>query len=270
MILILSTAYDDDTNIVMEHLTNLRQKYIRINDLDLFNGYTKMYYEINTEPSLIVENDIFGKIDLSEVQCVWFRKFGFFENFKKYLEGESNLEMFEYLKTEYTAVLDLFFDFLKNKKWLNNYINVKKLTKANALVCCNKIGLLTPKTFITNHNEKFDITEKYITKSIKDGLLVSANDKMFFFMTKEVTPKIVIDYNSFFPSLFQTQIKKEYELRIFHLNGRNYPMAIFSQNDKQTEIDYRHYNYKKPNRVVPYSLPVEIDKKISQLMKLLG
>lgn len=270
MILILSTPNDDDTNIVMEHLSILGQKCIRINDLDIFTGNTKMYYDVTPEPTLIVENDFFGKINLANVNCVWYRKFGFFHKFKDKLLGEKNLEILEYLKSEHTAILDLFFDFLKDKKWLNNYVNVKKLTKIDTLIQSGKIGLSTPKTIITNYNDKSLLNKEYITKSVRDGALIDVNEKTFFFMTQEVKLNIIKKYNNFFPSLFQEKITKEYELRIFHLNGKNYPMAIFSQNDKQTKTDYRHYNYNKPNRVIPYCLPDEIDQKITQLMLALG
>jgi glutathione synthase/RimK-type ligase-like ATP-grasp enzyme len=46
-------------------------------------------------------------------------------------------------------------------------------------------------------------------------------------------------------------------------------MAILSQNDEQTKIDFRHYNAQKPNRNVPYLLPEEISIKIDRLMKKL-
>ncbi|MDQ0066168.1 grasp-with-spasm system ATP-grasp peptide maturase [Chryseobacterium lathyri] len=270
MILILSTPNDDDTNIVMEHLTMLGEKFIRINDLDLFNGNTKMYYELSPEPKLFVENIFFGRINLSDIQCVWYRKFGFFDKFKKKFRGETNVEMLEYLKLEYTTTLDLFFDFLKDKKWLNNYLKVKNLSKISTLIASQKIGLKIPQTHITNHTDSLNPNESYITKSIKDGTVIDVGEKTFFFLTKEVNPKTMARYDHFFPSLFQEKINKEYELRIFHLNGKNYPMAIFSQRDRQTGVDYRHYNYSKPNRMIPYTLPEEIDEKICRLMKDLG
>ena len=48
-----------------------------------------------------------------------------------------------------------------------------------------------------------------------------------------------------------------------------YPMAIFSQNDETTKIDYRNYNYDKPNRNVPFVLPKLILKKIKKFISKL-
>ena len=73
-------------------------------------------------------------------------------------------------------------------------------------------------------------------------------------------------YETLFPSLFQELVEKEYELRVFYINRTFYSMAIFSQLDKQTSIDFRNYNRQKPNRTVPYQLPLHIEKKLLQLI----
>jgi glutathione synthase/RimK-type ligase-like ATP-grasp enzyme len=69
-----------------------------------------------------------------------------------------------------------------------------------------------------------------------------------------------------FPSLIQEYIEKEYEVRVFYLDGVCYSMAIFSQNDTQTSVDFRQYNRKKPNRNVPYHLPVSLQEKVEKIM----
>ena len=44
-------------------------------------------------------------------------------------------------------------------------------------------------------------------------------------------------------------------------------MAIFSQEDEQTKVDFRNYNKSKPNRCVPYKLPDYIMKKLDLFMQ---
>ena len=44
-------------------------------------------------------------------------------------------------------------------------------------------------------------------------------------------------------------------------------MAIFSQNNVNTQVDYRNYDHEKPNRCVPYNLPNTIKRKIFKFMK---
>mgnify|MGYP000874440113 CR=1 FL=1 len=46
-------------------------------------------------------------------------------------------------------------------------------------------------------------------------------------------------------------------------------MAIFSQNNPKTQIDFRNYDYDKPNRLNPFKIPIEISNKIIKLMKKL-
>lgn len=72
--------------------------------------------------------------------------------------------------------------------------------------------------------------------------------------------------DSFLPSFVQEYIDKKYELRVFFLKGKFYSMAIFSQLDDQTKLDYRNYNRTKPNRAVPYKLPIVIEKKLTAFM----
>lgn len=270
MILILSTPNDDDTNWVMEHLSRLGEKHIRINDLDLFTGKTKMYVELQPFPKLFVENIFFGKVDISDVNCVWYRKFGFFRKYREHIISETNIEMLDYLKSEYMSTLDIFFEFLKDKRWLNHYLNVNQMTKIGCLMMAQELGIKIPQTYITNNSNNLNYNQSYITKSIKDATVLDIEDKIFYFFTNEIREKKIRSYENFFPSLFQEKINKEYELRIFHLNGKNYSMAIFSQTDNQTSTDYRQYNYVNPNRLVPYTLPNDVDQKISSLMKKLG
>ena len=76
--------------------------------------------------------------------------------------------------------------------------------------------------------------------------------------------------NIFFPSLFQVEVKKDYELRIFYLRGDFYAMAIFSQEYEMARTDFRKYSGEKPLKCVPYSLPDEIKKKLKKLMDMLS
>ncbi|MCA6439164.1 MAG: hypothetical protein IM581_04500 [Chitinophagaceae bacterium] len=62
----------------------------------------------------------------------------------------------------------------------------------------------------------------------------------------------------FLPSLLQENIEKEFELRIFYMNNRYYAMAIFSQTDAKTVVDFRRYNFAKPNRGVPFVIPQDL------------
>lgn len=74
---------------------------------------------------------------------------------------------------------------------------------------------------------------------------------------------------TFFPTLFQTEIPKAYELRIFYLAGRCYAMAMFSQASRRTAIDFRRYSASEPTRSVPYRLTASQEANVRTLMDLL-
>lgn len=67
-------------------------------------------------------------------------------------------------------------------------------------------------------------------------------------------------------SVFQEKLDKELEIRTFFLNGKCYSMAIFSQLDSQTSVDFRKYNLTTNNRNVPYQLSRMLEEKITKLM----
>ncbi len=72
--------------------------------------------------------------------------------------------------------------------------------------------------------------------------------------------------NAFFPTLFQKNIHKKYELRIFYLKGKCYSAAMFTQGNEKTVVDFRNYDDEKPTRIVPFQLPGELEEKLILLM----
>jgi glutathione synthase/RimK-type ligase-like ATP-grasp enzyme len=47
-------------------------------------------------------------------------------------------------------------------------------------------------------------------------------------------------------------------------------MAIFSQKDAKTSVDFRNYNKESPNRVVPFQIDKGYSKKLSLLARQLN
>ena len=76
--------------------------------------------------------------------------------------------------------------------------------------------------------------------------------------------------NFFFPSLFQEYIEKKLEIRTFFMDGQFFSMAMFTQQDSKTTIDFRNYNFKSPIRTVPFKLPEIVENKLIALFELLN
>jgi len=136
-------------------------------------------------------------------------------------------------------------------------------------------GLDIPFSCITNDKDEivtlFNSYPKLITKPIDDIESFQLNEKTWIPYTSFITKDLIesVSDREIFPSLIQEYIDKEYEIRTFYLDGKCYSMAIFSQDDEQTSVDFRQYNKVKPNRNVPYLLPKEMECKIKIFMNKL-
>jgi ATP-GRASP peptide maturase of grasp-with-spasm system len=147
-----------------------------------------------------------------------------------------------------------------------------ELNKLLVLHAAREAGLLIPAFHISNCRAslKAAIADKpAITKPITDGLYLFDNEQANtgYFSYTEALAVSELDQlpDRLSPSLVQEQILKRMDVRVFFLEGRCYAMAIFSQRDEQTRVDFRRYNYIKPNRTVPLRLRPDLEAKIARL-----
>lgn len=276
MILLIAEEKDQSMNKVIDWLYYLNKKFIRINE----NSTNKLieFSLNNSEQFFIFENSENGIIDTRNLTSCWIRRGSFlFEplDYKDYFYDNIVLSqhVFNYLISENSFLHSHLITFLETniQFTLGNFnYNINKL---DVLQNAKKVGLKIPDTDIIT--QKKDITKikqkKCITKGIQNSIEISTNNESITSFTEFVdVKKIVNSENNFFPTLFQNNIQKKFEIRVFYLNGKCFSMAIFSQNDNQTMIDFRKYNWENPNRNVLYKLPLDIEIKIELLMQNLG
>lgn len=278
MIAILSTENDLSTDQVMDWLYHKRADFIRINDNHLVDNYLSMQFEItNAQTRKVLRDELNNEmIDIEAINVIWFRKFGFYQEselYKNLMEiGESNVS--SQIMGEYNITLKFFTNFLNDRKWLSHPKNVH-VNKIDVMIKAKNCKLNIPKTYIVSKkndlNKFVNGTKKYITKPIHYGVSFKKDDEIYSIYTALLNKKILDELpNEFFPSLIQEYIEKEFELRVFYLDKKCYSMAIFSQSDEQTKVDFRNYNNENPNRTIPYNLSKSLTKKIENLMVLLG
>lgn len=259
MIMILSEDNDLSTTQVIQWLDFFKKAWIRINISDKIN------FEFSgTDINFILDS---ASCKLSEIHSVWFRR-GFF-SFDSLLSTEFKI-FDDFLKTEYKNLIEYVYYKLSEKKCINN-IQSYAVNKLIISSIARTIGLKTPEDLIFSNSSFFQKNENknYITKSISGRGMFSFDNFTIYNYTR------LIDFNKvksklFFPSLIQNYIEKKYELRIFYLEDEFYSMAIFSQKDKTTTIDFRNYNSEIPNRTVPFILPENIKKGLIELTKKIG
>ncbi len=155
---------------------------------------------------------------------------------------------------------------------INNYLysNVNKLIiQKNA----SNLGLEPPPSITTNSKKRLiEFAEEHnhiVTKTANESLFFGNNELWLNVYTEKITDDFIKNLpDKFPPSFFQKQIQKHFEIRSFYIDSEFYSMAIFSQNNEKTQVDFRHYDKNKPNRNVPFQLPKHIEHKADALMKM--
>ena len=171
-------------------------------------------------------------------------------------------------KYESDVFSTFFLKYLAKAKWVTNVeqLHVNKLVVLQKAI---EVGLDVPKTLITNNlNDLKHFFLEYpsiITKPVSEMEIIQFDNRFFSNHTSIVQEKD-LETDRIPLTLFQESIEKEFEIRTFYFYGKCFSMAIFSQNDDQTKVDFRVYNHAKPNRRVPYTLESSLENKIIELM----
>ncbi len=246
MVLIHSITLDPSTNSVIDWLYFTGQSFFRINESSL--------YQIKFNEKIKIED-----WDVNDFTSYWYRR-GIFSSLSS--SNSASLQVQYLLEENQVKILQYVEDKLCEKKHLNRYFN-SKTNKLLVLKKAKKLGLMVPHFVLTDQLKESD--KKYIYKPINEGGHIELKD-----YTGNAYTELFNEENQnicYGLTFFQEFIEKKYELRIFYLDGRFFPMTIMSQKDKQTKIDFRHYNDNKPNRTVPFQLPKDIEEKLEKLMK---
>lgn len=154
-----------------------------------------------------------------------------------------------------------------NTRWLSNYES-NQLDKIKVLSIAREKGLNIPDTIVTTSkmilNEFFQRYGSVISKSAFENIpyIKTANGYLKNFVGVIDSSMMESLPDSFFPSFFQRMIPKDFDVRVFFLDGKLYPMAIFSNS-----VDYRA-DYAL-HRNVPLKLPEVLERKICSLMNQL-
>lgn len=275
MILILSENFDASTNKVIDWIRFFGSKAIRINETDLFDSVTIEMFDNEKE----IEFCLYSKdnqILLSEIKSFWYRRGSFKLNLPQKLTTINEPDYIKWYEREIYFLKESLYDILCKKHHIGD-IRDNRINKIDVLLLARAFGLEIPKTIITNEKiqlKKFlkKCSNRAISKSIKDNLHSQINESCYVMQYTKLVDNNVFDElpNTFGYTLFQECIEKKFELRIFYLDNEFYSMAIFSQNNPKTEIDFRKYDTEKPNRTIPFKLPTEIEDKLRQLMNSLN
>jgi len=276
LVLIFSVENDLSTTQVIKWLKFNKCKFIRINDNDIIEIlYIKLDGDFEFEIEIKTYNSMV-RVNSKNIEFVWYRRGVFstrsslIKTDKIKLRSEIN-SINNYILAENYSAWKTIEDYM--------YSNIPHLNKPRDTIA-NKItmlriaqnnGFVIPKSIVSttqSNIKEFVNDNNSITKPISQGWIDrKESDISIDLLTEklelEITNDLEANVNA---TLVQELVDKRYELRVFHLMGCNFASCIFSQNDDQTKVDFRNYNFKRNNRVVPYTLGKSIEIKINKFM----
>ncbi len=235
MVLIITQDENElTTEEVIDWLHYLGCKSYRLNGEDLQNK--PFIWKLSNEDSefSILPNTI----NINDFKVVWYRRWSkyskihaiSFEN----LSLLTNYNLKNHLKFEFGTLSRYLFAKLKKIRNFDSPLTFH-LNKLEVLQLASKVGVRIPKTLVTNKKNElldfYDLGKRIITKPISDGTYFDSIDYDIYTMpTKELKFEDITQLKeSFFPSLFQELIEKEFEIRAYFLNNNFFSIAIFYQ-----------------------------------------
>lgn len=273
MILIVSKESDHVTSEVLKWLYYYNLPFVRLGESEFLKD---LKITINTEKVSLTFSTNNYSINYDEIRFFWFRKdfIHILKDFEINHDVAFNKSDYKrFLNNELNTVHDFLIHMLEKKDFLGNYAagNSNKLI---AFTAAKEVGLIVPHTILSTTIEDFkniERPENWVVKPIQDYFVTTNefNECSAYFSNIEILSAIDLTiFNGLvFPSCVQHYIDKLFEIRVFFIYGECYSMAIFSQLDEVTTLDFRNYNFDKPNRMCPFKLPLDIELKIVKLMK---
>jgi len=220
--------------------------------------------------SLEVENQQ-KKFYAKDVYSVWVRKIG-----TPYISENMDPLLRQGCITEAQEVLEIFLRVFDHVRWIDDPARVQKAEdKLYQLRMAQSVGLVTPRTLITNDPQKVqefyhslggDIVAKMITP-----LTVSMEGNTPFVHTSRIKPEDLqhLETLRYSPMAFQEYISKEYELRIIYVDGEIFTGALHWQAPGEAPVDWRSSD-QEVFTWEHFNLPGTMADKIRALMKQMG
>jgi ATP-GRASP peptide maturase of grasp-with-spasm system len=285
MILIFSQAtHEPTTEFVMDWLEDLGASCLRLNGEDL-DGDCSVSLRLSTEGAeltLDAGEDGGGPLPLRQIKAAWYRRWqshqrhGAVEMVDRRLgiEQQARLDLYRHLNIEGRKLSEMLYAHLSKVPWLNTPASASP-NKLLVLERAAAAGLEIPATLVTTRRAEVEafaaVHGELITKPIGEAHSFYLEGEYHSLHTLALSAADIAGLPDAFPaSLFQERLDKRYELRVFYLAGECHAMAIFSQRDPQTQVDFRNYNFAHPNRNVPYRVSAATAAAIDVLMRGLG
>jgi ATP-GRASP peptide maturase of grasp-with-spasm system len=290
MVFIQSDSNDASTNDVLDwiyYLSGNTPDVVRVNDTHNIKAIT---IHITNDIASVALKAEGAEVNTDVIQSYWYRRgrltmkqqafakdgkeaLALSLNTRRYLDNEMGF-VYEYLENSLAGCI----------RGLNRPKD-DQTNKLSNLQLAAGLGLAIPESIVTNEfaalqnfagKHKQIITKTLASNafgcSFELGIMVRIGMGTILLNEEDIKAHGVMWHKTDLPlpAFYQQYIEKRLELRIFCLGNTFYTMAIFSQANEHTRIDFRNYDPERPNRCVPYTLPEIVSVKLKAFMKSAG
>lgn len=257
MILIFTRQTDDTTIDMIRWIQSMGECIFRINSV----------------------NDIYplqNHIEQNEIKGAYFNGMGLLRN---KIETEDQLLQYQienYLNDDAEIMFSYLFSGIPEAKVFGLMPYSEKINKLGILKEAERIGFLIPDFKLVSTRSMLIEAKKewgrMICKSLGDGISIITGEVLINGQkTEEITSEDMEHFEErFYPTFVQKLIEKEFEVRVFYFNEKFYSIAIFSQSNTKSQIDGRQVDSQIPQRKIPFTIPLDLESKITALMKKTG
>ena len=258
---------------IMKWLDHFGVTYCRVNDKDRKLEHVSV--RLNSDGACTTLRTAEHAISLEEVQGCFVRH-GYWgvEGLNRDLRNSEFPELWNNMVDQNKTLMDYVNAQVSGSSRLGD-VHRQDSNKLIALDAARQFGLAIPDTLITTERSELEgfmrEHDTVVCKSIQNVVHLARENVVHINYTEVLTSDVVKKLPvRFYPSKFQGYVDKQFEVRTFFVDGVFRSTAIISQGNAQTKVDFRKYDEAKPNRVVPFELPKEIEGKLRRLMDHLG
>lgn len=264
MILLITSESDSSTNDIIDWLIYYGVDFLRVNGEEQFKLLS--FVLTNHQFECKLQNVYSGEtLDLQKVSAIWYRRgdINILNNAKQKTDFAG---VRSFIHKEYVVLHDFIMNIFEGLPRIDSYYR-RSMNKLDVLSIAKSVGLLIPNTYLFEGVFPTSFNGSYITKSIFEVFKYETAEGYYTAPTTLIhADDIITKGHTYSLSKVQEHLEKECDVRVFCLCGEVYPMAIMSQNNEKSKVDFRHYPKDPPNRSFAIKLPDEITTKLKDLM----
>ena len=258
--MLVTASYDQAAGLVEKALTNLGEKWFRLNT-DKFPSEVKSTYSPRNGFAYWEGTN---RVESSEIKAVWYRR-----NVSPELPSATDEHHREFCGREQKAYMEGTLATLNGVKWLSHPAAIARAElKLLQLSIANDIGFVIPVTTTTNCPgtvSQMSLEHELIAKAVRSGYVNSPEGFRAIFTTQLSKADLAdLDGLALAPATFQEMVPKKSDIRVTVVGPKVFAAEILSQERESSKTDWRATNDPFLQHR-PHCLPNDITEKCRRL-----